>query len=433
MGNRGRSFVAIILMVFVVLSGLASVSAESEITIQLNNRQIGFPDAKPYMDKAAGRVLVPVRFISEGLGAAVQWDQANRTVHILKEESYISLRLEEKSYTVNGVEKTMDTAAFLKDNRTFVPIRFISEGLGLDVNWNQQTSTVLLDEKDNQGFSVRGIAIGTSEKELIAKLGQPARRDLSKYGFQWYIYNQDYRNYVQVGVMNGTVVSLYSNTDHWHYKNSIKIGTSRKDVEKLLGESLKSIKKGNTIYHLYNTEEKGLYFIDGSYVSFYYDVHQGNTVTSIHIVREDMELGLNGFYGKYTESLKEGFERQIFDLANVVRVRNGLEPFQWSDKARDSARKHSRDMAYNNFFEHVNLKGEGPAARMEKEGINYRLAAENIAAGTSDAIEAHEGWMNSLGHRENILGKAKNLGVGVGYNASNQYQYFYTQNFFTEM
>ncbi len=129
--------------------------------------------------------------------------------------------------------------------------------------------------------------------------------------------------------------------------------------------------------------------------------------------------------------MRDGFERQVFDLANSVRVREGLEPFVWSDKARNSSRKHSEDMAYNNFFSHTNLKGQNPFDRMLRGDIAYMSAAENIAAGPVNAIQVHEGWMNSYGHRINILGECKALGVGVAHNPDSKYKYYYTQNFFT--
>lgn len=431
---RNRSLVFLLLTVLLVFS-MAMVSyAQNEITIKLDNRKIPFPDAKPYMDAEAGRVLVPVRFVSESLGAEVQWDDMNKAVTIIKDKAKIRIKLGERNFTVNGVKESMDTAAFLKDGRTYVPIRFISENLGVDTSWDQKSYTVLLNTRSTnltKEFMIQGIYVGISEAELISKLGEPSRKDLSKYGFEWYIYNKDYSKYIQVGVKDKKVVGLYTNSDNWKSAKGIEIGMKRSEVEKLLGESLKSIKKGNRIYLMNNLNEKGLYFVDGTYVSIYYDIHENNTVTSLQIIDENIELGLGDFYGTYSERLRDGFEKQVFDIANATRVRKGLEPFIWSDKARISSRKHSQDMADYNYFDHTNLKGESPFHRMEREGILYISAAENIAAGVSDAIEAHEGWMNSMGHRKNILGDFKTLGVGVAYNPNSTYKYYYTQNFFT--
>jgi len=377
-------------------------------------------------------VPVPVRFVSENLGAEVKWDQVNKVVNIIKDKTNIKLQLGEKRFTVNGIQKSMDIAAFLKDERTFVPIRVISENLGVDVDWDQKLYTVSLNEKNvNKEFVIQGIAVGITEVELISKLGEPARKDLSQYGFEWYIYNDNYSRYIQVGVKDNKVVGIYTNADNWKSTKGIEIGMTRIAVENLLGEPLKSIRKGNVIYSISNADEKGVHLVDGNYVSIFYDIHKNNTVTSLKIIDKDVELGLDGYYGEYSERLRDGFEKQVFDLANVMRLRNNLEPFTWSDKAKISSRKHSKDMADNNYFEHTNLKGQSPFDRMKNEGVIYTLAGENIAAGTPDAIEAHEGWMNSIGHRKNILGEFKTIGVGVAYNSKSTYKYYDTQNFFT--
>lgn len=127
--------------------------------------------------------------------------------------------------------------------------------------------------------------------------------------------------------------------------------------------------------------------------------------------------------------MRVSFERQVFDLANAVRVRFGKKAFIWSEQIAITARKHSKDMADHDYFAHTNLSGLSPFDRMEDDGIDYRSAAENIAAGQSSAIFAHEGWMNSKGHRVNILSVIEKLGVGVYLGGS--YETYYTQNFYT--
>lgn len=87
-------------------------------------------------------------------------------------------------------------------------------------------------------------------------------------------------------------------------------------------------------------------------------------------------------------------------------------------------------MRDKNYFDHINKKNETPFDRMKKQNIIYSLAGENIAAGQISAIYAHEAWMNSLGHRKNILGDYENLGVGVSFGG--HYNIYYTQNFYSE-
>jgi hypothetical protein len=104
--------------------------------------------------------------------------------------------------------------------------------------------------RDNVELAVRGIALGDSESDLLKNLGQPEHKDLSEYGFQWYVYNKDYKNYAQIGVLQGKVVALYANTLKWQSKHGIKVGSTAAEVKKQYGSSLTEIQKGNTIYSI---------------------------------------------------------------------------------------------------------------------------------------------------------------------------------------
>lgn len=271
------------------------------------------------------------------------------------------------------------------------------------------------------------LAIGQSEEALIALLGEPSRVDLSEYGFEWYIYNQDYLYYFQVGLSDGKVVALYTNSPYFRLDQGISFGTSKEEIEQRYGESLQEIRKGNTIFQYNSGNEYGLYLLDGVYVTIFYDIHNEYTVTAIQLIDEETELAFEQFYGEASDDLQASFERQAFDLANAVRARAGLELLEWNDQIAATARKHSQDMVIRNYFSHQNPDGKSPFDRMKADGLTYRLASENIAAGQTNAIFAHEGWMNSLGHRQNILGEFYQLGVGISFGGS--YQIYYTQNF----
>ena len=431
MKRKGKRSVFITLAILVLVLGNTIIFAQNEINIILNDKKINFPDAKPYMDAQAGRVFVPVRFVAEGLGALVEWDPIDRRVDIIKDGFDIRLKPDEKRLILNGIERPIDTAPFIKDDRIYVPLRVVSECLDMDVEWDEETCAVSLKSKSSKEFVIRGIRLGQSEQELVSNLGEPDRRDISEYGFDWYIYNKDYSKYIQVGVKDGTVVGIYTNADNWESARGIKVGMARANVERLLGKPLQGIAKESGIYLISKQDEEGVYLIDCSYVTIFYDIHNKSTVTALQIIDENIECGLDDYYGDYSEKLRDSFERQVFDLAISIRVRNNLRPFVWSNKAQASSGKHSQDMADNDFFAHSNLKGESPFDRMRKEGIIYTSAAEKIAAGTANAIQAHEGWMNSAGHRANILDDYKNLGVGVAYNSNSRYKYYYTQNFYT--
>jgi uncharacterized protein YkwD len=281
-------------------------------------------------------------------------------------------------------------------------------------------------------FIIRGIAVGDSESNLLKKLGQPARKDLSEYGFLWYVYNQDYASYIQVGVDRGKVVALYSNALGWESKHGIKVGSTLTDTEQQFGSSLTAILKGRVNYSIMRqSNESDVFLLDQAYTTIFYDTHTNNTVTAVMQIAKDVELSLQGYSGKPSEELRLSFEQQDFDLVNAVRVRMGHKPFQWADDAAASARKHSGDMGANNFFAHTNLQGKSPFDRMKAAGVTFSMAGENIAMGQQSAIYAHEGWMNSEGHRSNILTDYKRLGIGVAFGEKNRV--YYSENFYTPL
>ncbi len=107
-------------------------------------------------------------------------------------------------------------------------------------------------------------------------------------------------------------------------------------------------------------------------------------------------------------------EKEILKLVNEIRQVNGLPVFAWDDGLASAARAHSRDMAENNFFDHMSSAGKSPFDRMVSAGIMYRFAAENIAMGYLEPEQVVDGWMNSEEHRANILnGNLFKMGVGL--------------------
>lgn len=104
----------------------------------VNNNVVDMKDAAPFAQN--NRTYVPFRALGEALGATVDYDQTAKTVTYKLGSSEIVMTLDSKDYTVNGVKKTMDVAPFAKDNRTYVPVRFVGEALGFDVTGLQNAN-----------------------------------------------------------------------------------------------------------------------------------------------------------------------------------------------------------------------------------------------------------------------------------------------------
>lgn len=97
--------------------------------------KVSFPDVQPVLDPAIGRVRVPIRFVSEKMGANVSWEQATKTVTIVREGLTITLQVDNPTIRVNGQEKTLDAPPVLQNDRVLVPLRYIAEMYGATVNW----------------------------------------------------------------------------------------------------------------------------------------------------------------------------------------------------------------------------------------------------------------------------------------------------------
>ena len=131
------------------VSGLNSMN----ITLTIGNSMAEVNDAYlpideenslvvPYID-GNNRTLVPVRFVSEQLGAEVQWNATTREVSIQQGSTFIQMYVGKTEYLVNGEPRTMDTAPVINSgwNRTMVPVRFIAETLGCDVDWEPKNDS----------------------------------------------------------------------------------------------------------------------------------------------------------------------------------------------------------------------------------------------------------------------------------------------------
>jgi hypothetical protein len=91
-----------------------------------------------------GRTMVPVRFIGEALGASFLWEEATRKVTYLYRETQIEIFIEQEQAFVNSHPITLDAPPFIVTGRTLVPLRFVSEHMGAQVAWDEETRTVSL-------------------------------------------------------------------------------------------------------------------------------------------------------------------------------------------------------------------------------------------------------------------------------------------------
>ena len=134
-----------LLMLFTMMGGVSSaaVKLDTFVNVVLNGYKIWFPDAQAFLDEN-GRTMVPIRFVAEKMEANVEWDSDTQTAVIQKGNQEIKLTIGESAAKVNEESVALATITILKEERTFVPLRFVSEVLGADVNWDAGSATALI-------------------------------------------------------------------------------------------------------------------------------------------------------------------------------------------------------------------------------------------------------------------------------------------------
>ena len=129
-----------------------------------------------------------------------------------------------------------------------------------------------------------------------------------------------------------------------------------------------------------------------------------------------------------TDSSVVSYEKEVIRLVNEIRVKNGLRELTYDWQLSRVARYKSQDMKDNNYFSHTSPVYGSPFKMMKSFGISYRSAGENIAKGQATPEAVVNAWMNSSGHRANILNSSFTH-IGVGYVADGRY---WTQMFISK-
>ena len=160
-----KLFSAILYLVLAVSVYTPVSSKGNGVSVTLDGTEITFPDAQPFVD-VRDRTLVPIRFVSEAMGAKVDWDNATQTAIIQKDTDVIRYTIGNAKAYINDEMVVFDTYGILKDERTFVPLRYISELLCCDVEWNDETRHVrITSPADAVKFPEPEIKINFPESE----------------------------------------------------------------------------------------------------------------------------------------------------------------------------------------------------------------------------------------------------------------------------
>ncbi|MCB9895159.1 MAG: hypothetical protein H6839_11965 [Planctomycetes bacterium] len=134
--------------------------------------------------------------------------------------------------------------------------------------------------------------------------------------------------------------------------------------------------------------------------------------------------------GNTPTSSEVSLAQQVLALVNQERANVGVAPLTMNAACSQVAYDHSWDMDHRDFFSHTNPDGDSPFDRMANAGVTYSAAGENIAAGYSSPASVMAGWMNSAGHKANILNaNFTEIGIGVREGSNGSYGIYWTQVF----
>lgn len=146
-----KKILLVLFFVFICLQTInTNVFADSNfsINVKVEGNYIWFDEQSPII--VDGRTLIPIRSVAEKIGAKVEWEASTETITIIKGGITLSLKIGDKTMQVNGKTfNSLDVAPKVYNGKTLLPIRAVLEKLGYDVQWNEQTRTINIEEIDS--------------------------------------------------------------------------------------------------------------------------------------------------------------------------------------------------------------------------------------------------------------------------------------------
>ncbi|WP_167578551.1 CAP domain-containing protein [Jeotgalibacillus proteolyticus] len=282
------------------------------------------------------------------------------------------------------------------------------------------------------------IFIGQPTEQLTAQWGEPDRVDAGYYGLEWFIYNRGNEGYFQVAVKEEEVKSIFILGDAIDV-SPFYIGQPLEEIYRFTminSEIVVENEKGTYQFEL-NEEDLNTRLLvpfGDIFAQIFIDRVDG-TVFGIYFLDKDSlieqrpyELVYQGDIPKTPIEqenqleINQAVEQQIFDMTNIIRLKNGRDEVVWESEVAEIARYHSQSLYEEDLFTGENAGGT-LAERLTVASLEYEEASENIAMNYTHSFAVIHAWLNSQEHRETILKPHfTHLGVGV-------YYLYFTQDF----
>lgn len=168
-----KRIVMIPLLIFSILFSLLSPVGATGIQVRIDAENVVFTQdsGQPFIDSNS-RTLVPLRAVMEQYGCQVDWDRTTQTAFVFDEDTRVSVPIGKKQIRINNTVIATDTAAQIKENRTYLPIRAVLEAFGASVDWSGGTQTVLVKHPENAGLRVHFLDVGQADCILLTSNGE---------------------------------------------------------------------------------------------------------------------------------------------------------------------------------------------------------------------------------------------------------------------
>ncbi|MET3291684.1 UNVERIFIED_CONTAM: N-acetylmuramoyl-L-alanine amidase [Brevibacillus sp. OAP136] len=214
----------LLLFSFCLLPGLAMAApaqAQDQLKLMVEGKSVD-ADVPPVIDQ--GRTLVPVRVVAEQLGATVTWDDVSRSATIVRGQTTLELTLDRKAARKNGKDVQLDTAPKVHNGRMLLPLRFVSESLGLTVGWEEATRTVIVNSPQTVSVNGTGLAAASNVYVIDGTAFVPVDTLANSFGLKDWANKQTIRqartiDSVRVAPLN-EMKDLLGADAQWDQKNN---------------------------------------------------------------------------------------------------------------------------------------------------------------------------------------------------------------------
>ena len=409
----------IVLCIVLVAAAAVGVSADaaSGISVVVNGEEVVF-DQPPITEN--GRILVPLRAIFEALGAKVNWNQSTQMITAVKDNTVVTLRIGSSFLEKNGVPIRIDVPARTVAGRTLVPARAIAESFNAIVAWEQRTQTVTIrlipvqsialesgeitmDRYDSLRLNPTIFPANATDKKLTYKTDNANVARVSDNGSIYAagagaatitcVASNGVQTSCQVTVIV-PVTSVYVRSDRYRYKTG---ETSEFSV---------------TVYPDDATDKSYTVDISGVGMSLMENNEALCISSGTAIITATASNGVSGSRDIEVIDLNE-YAAEVLRLANIERANRGVRALSGpSSLLASAAMTRAAELISN--FSHSRPDGRSCFTALDEYMVSYWTAGENIASGQRTPESVISGWMNSDGHRRNILNSSfTQLGVGV--------------------